>query len=190
MIVPIDLPKNDGQLVSDIVLEDRGPYSDDPDPRHLIIYLDTSAFVKLVSMKPAPTGAPLVRRGIAGDLEHHHLPRGVLGTRAARPRMGPPTARRWTNGSRSWTHAGPSTARVRVDERGQDESRIEHRLRGMDAVQLGAAVAVRALALRPRGPRSSRGVRPAAARGRRARGLRHARRPAVLDAWAAGRWRA
>ena len=32
MVVPDDLPKNDGPLVSDIVLEDRGPYPDDPDP--------------------------------------------------------------------------------------------------------------------------------------------------------------
>lgn len=32
MIVPADLPKNDGLLVSDIVLEDRGPYPDDPVP--------------------------------------------------------------------------------------------------------------------------------------------------------------
>ena len=29
---PVDLPKNDGPLVSDIVLEDRGPYPDEPDP--------------------------------------------------------------------------------------------------------------------------------------------------------------
>ena len=32
MIVPYDLPKNDGPLVSDIVLEDRGPYPDDAGP--------------------------------------------------------------------------------------------------------------------------------------------------------------
>lgn len=32
MVVPFDLPKNDGQLVSDIVLEDRGPYPDEADP--------------------------------------------------------------------------------------------------------------------------------------------------------------
>ena len=47
MVVPRDLPINTGRLVSDIVLEDRGPYWDDPDPE-VITYLDTSAFVKLV----------------------------------------------------------------------------------------------------------------------------------------------
>jgi len=31
MVVPAQLPKNDGRLVSDIVLEDRGPRWDDPD---------------------------------------------------------------------------------------------------------------------------------------------------------------
>ena len=31
--VPKDLPKNTGRMLSDIVLEDRGPYWDDPDPR-------------------------------------------------------------------------------------------------------------------------------------------------------------
>jgi prevent-host-death family protein len=32
MVVPADLPKNDGRPVSDIVLEDRGPRWDEPDP--------------------------------------------------------------------------------------------------------------------------------------------------------------
>ena len=32
MVVPTDLPRNKGKLVSDIVLEDRGPHWDDPDP--------------------------------------------------------------------------------------------------------------------------------------------------------------
>ena len=32
MVVPRDLPINTGRPVSDIVLEDRGPYWDDPDP--------------------------------------------------------------------------------------------------------------------------------------------------------------
>jgi prevent-host-death family protein len=31
-VVPPDLPLNTGRLLSDIVLEDRGPYWDDPDP--------------------------------------------------------------------------------------------------------------------------------------------------------------
>ena len=31
-VVPRDLPINTGPLLSDIVLEDRGPYWDDPDP--------------------------------------------------------------------------------------------------------------------------------------------------------------
>jgi prevent-host-death family protein len=31
MVVPRDLPINTGRLISDIVLEDRGPYWDDPD---------------------------------------------------------------------------------------------------------------------------------------------------------------
>ncbi len=31
MVVPADLPKNDGQLVSNVVLADRGPLWDDPD---------------------------------------------------------------------------------------------------------------------------------------------------------------
>jgi len=32
MVLPRDLPINTGRLLSDIVLEDRGPYWDDPDP--------------------------------------------------------------------------------------------------------------------------------------------------------------
>ena len=32
MVVPDDLPVNTGRLVSDIVLEDRGPRWDDPEP--------------------------------------------------------------------------------------------------------------------------------------------------------------
>jgi prevent-host-death family protein len=32
MVVPRDLPINTGRPISDIVLEDRGPYWDDPDP--------------------------------------------------------------------------------------------------------------------------------------------------------------
>jgi prevent-host-death family protein len=32
MVVPRDLPINTARSVSDIVLEDRGPYWDDPDP--------------------------------------------------------------------------------------------------------------------------------------------------------------
>ena len=86
MVVPRDLPNNDGPLVSDIVLEDRGPYLRRPGSgRRMIIYLDTSAFVKLVIDEDGRRrGSPLVRRGVAGDIERHHLPRGVLGTRAAR----------------------------------------------------------------------------------------------------------
>ena len=33
MVVPNDLPENDGQAVSDIVLEDRGPLLGRPGPR-------------------------------------------------------------------------------------------------------------------------------------------------------------
>ena len=32
MVLPHDLPINTGRLLSDIVLEDRGPHWDDPDP--------------------------------------------------------------------------------------------------------------------------------------------------------------
>lgn len=32
MVVPADLPVNTGRLLSDIVLEDRGPHWDEPDP--------------------------------------------------------------------------------------------------------------------------------------------------------------
>jgi len=31
-VVPRDLPINTGRMLSDIVLEDRGPHWDDPDP--------------------------------------------------------------------------------------------------------------------------------------------------------------
>ena len=48
MVVPDDLPLNTGRSLSDIVLEDRGPYWDRARPRDVILYLDTSAFVKLV----------------------------------------------------------------------------------------------------------------------------------------------
>ena len=33
MVVPRDLPINTGRMLSDIVLEDRGPHWDDPDPK-------------------------------------------------------------------------------------------------------------------------------------------------------------
>jgi len=32
MVVPHNLPPNPGRMLSDIVMEDRGPYWDDPDP--------------------------------------------------------------------------------------------------------------------------------------------------------------
>jgi prevent-host-death family protein len=32
MVVPRDLPINTGRMLSEIVIEDRGPYWDDPDP--------------------------------------------------------------------------------------------------------------------------------------------------------------
>ena len=33
MVAPRDLPINTGRMLSDIVLEDRGPHWDDPDPK-------------------------------------------------------------------------------------------------------------------------------------------------------------
>lgn len=35
MVVPSELPANTGRLLSDIVLEDRGPYWDEPDPESI-----------------------------------------------------------------------------------------------------------------------------------------------------------
>ena len=47
--LPDDPPINTGRLLSDIVLEDRGPHWDEPDePSRVILYLDTSALVKLL----------------------------------------------------------------------------------------------------------------------------------------------
>ena len=48
MVVPDDLPINSGRLVSDIVLEDRGHTLMIQTLKPVIIYADTSAFVKAV----------------------------------------------------------------------------------------------------------------------------------------------
>ncbi len=145
----------------------------------MIIYLDTSAFVKLVIDED---GADLARRWFeeaslaTSSVITFPEACSALARRARRTGVDDGRLDEWLSElDARWTR----TAHVRVDERVAGRLAIEHSLRGMDAVQLGAAVAVRERAWPDRGPRSSGGgVRPAAARGRRARGLRHARRPA------------
>lgn len=113
----------------------------------MIICLDTSAFVKLVIDED---GADLARRWFeeaslatssvitfpeaCSALARHAHVAGVDDGRLDE----------WLSELEArWT----STAHVRVDERVAGRLAIEHSLRGMDAVQLGAAFAVRERAL-------------------------------------------
>lgn len=109
----------------------------------MIIYLDTSSFVKLVIDED---GADLARRWfdeaslatssvVTFPEACSALARRANRTGAAKGRLDEWLAEleeRWTR-----------TARVRVDERVAGRLAVEHSLRGTDAVQLGAAVAVR-----------------------------------------------
>ena len=113
----------------------------------MIIYLDTSAFVKLVIDED---GADLARRWfdeaslatssvITLPEACSALARRASSTAAANSRLDD-----WLSElDARWTR----TARVRVDERVAGRLAVEHSLRGMDAVHLGAAVAVRERAL-------------------------------------------
>jgi predicted nucleic acid-binding protein len=113
----------------------------------VIIYLDTSAFVKLVVDED---GADLARGWfdeasmatssvITFPEACSALARRSIRTRAREGLLG-----EWLSElDARWTR----TARVRVDERVAGRLAIEHGLRGMDAIHLGAAVAVRKRAL-------------------------------------------
>ena len=109
----------------------------------MIIYLDTSAFVKLVIDED---GADLAR----GWFDEASMATSSVITfpeacsalvrRAGRTRAHEGLLGEWLSElDARWTR----TARVRVDERVAGRLAIEHGLRGMDAVQLGAAFAVR-----------------------------------------------
>ena len=109
----------------------------------MIIYLDASAFVKLVVDEE---GADLARRWFdeaslaTSSVVTFPEASSALARRAGR--MGAANARldEWLSELEArWAR----TARLRVDERVAGRLAIEHSLRGMDAVQLGAAVAVR-----------------------------------------------
>jgi predicted nucleic acid-binding protein len=113
----------------------------------MIVYLDTSAFVKLVVDED---GADLARRWfdeaslatssvIAFPEACSALARRAHGAGAVDGQLD-----EWLSELETcWTR----TAHVRVDERVTGRLAIRHSLRGMDAVQLGAAVAVRERAL-------------------------------------------
>ena len=118
-----------------------------PGPRfRVIIYVDTSAFVKLVVDED---GADETRRWFdAASLAATSVitfPEACSAlTRRAR-HDGP------ANGLQEWLDALESrwaqTTRVRIDERLAGSLAIRHGLRGMDAVHLGAAIGVRERAL-------------------------------------------
>jgi predicted nucleic acid-binding protein len=113
----------------------------------MIIYLDTSAFVKLVIDED---GADLARRWFD---EASLATSSVITFPEACSALARRTSREAAGGGRlddwlseldaRWTR----TARVRVDERVAGRLAVAHSLRGMDAVHLGAAIAVRERAL-------------------------------------------
>lgn len=109
----------------------------------MIIYLDTSSFVKLVIDED---GADLARRWFdeaslaTSSVVTFPEACSALTRRANRMRAAKGRLDEWLSElEERWTR----TARVRVDERVAGRLAVEHSLRGMDAVQLGAAVAVR-----------------------------------------------
>ena len=113
----------------------------------MIIYLDTSAFVKLVIDED---GADLARRWFdeasLATSSVITLPEAcsALARRASSKAAADGRLDDWLSElDARWTR----TARVRVDERVAGRLAVEHSLRGMDAVHLGAAVAVRERAL-------------------------------------------
>ena len=113
----------------------------------MIIYLDTSAFAKLVVDEE---GTDLARRWFdeaslaTSSVITFPEACSALARRANRMRATKGRLDEWLSElDARWTR----TARVRVDERVAGRLAVVHSLRGMDAVQLGAAVAVRERAL-------------------------------------------
>jgi predicted nucleic acid-binding protein len=113
----------------------------------MIIYLDTSAFVKLVVEED---GADLARRWFdeaslsTSSVITFPEACSALSRRARGPGVAEVLLDGWLSELEArWTR----TAHVRVDERVAGRLALEHSLRGMDAVQLGAAFAVRERAL-------------------------------------------
>lgn len=109
----------------------------------MIIYLDTSAFVKLVIDEE---GADLARRWFdeaslaTSSVITFPEACAALARRASRRHAANGRLDEWLSQlDARWTR----TARVRVDERVAGRLAVEHSLRGMDAVHLGGAVAVR-----------------------------------------------
>jgi uncharacterized protein len=114
----------------------------------MIVYLDTSAFVKLVIDED---GADLARRWFEeaslATTSVITFPEAcaALARRAHQARI---TADRRDGWLSELETRWERMARVRVDERVAGRLAVEHGLRGMDAVHLSAAVAVRERALR------------------------------------------
>jgi predicted nucleic acid-binding protein len=113
----------------------------------MIIYLDTSAFVKLVIDED---GADPARRWFdeaslaTSSVITFPEACSALARRAGRKAAADGRLDNWVAElDARWTR----TAVVRVDERVAGRLAIEHSLRGMDAVHLGAAAAVRERAL-------------------------------------------
>ena len=113
----------------------------------MIVYLDTSAFVKLVVDED---GADLARRWFeeaslsTSSVITFPEACSALARRAHGAGVDDGQLDEWLSELEArWTR----TAHVRVNERLAGRLAIEHRLRGMDAVQLGAAFAVRDRAL-------------------------------------------
>ena len=109
----------------------------------MIVYLDASAFVKLVIDED---GADLARHWFeeaslaTSSVITFPEACSALARRAHRAGVDDGRLDEWLSElDARWTR----TAHVRVDERVAGRLAIEHSLRGMDAVQLGAAVAVR-----------------------------------------------
>jgi predicted nucleic acid-binding protein len=109
----------------------------------MIVYLDTSAFVKLVIDED---GAGLARRWFdeaslaTSSVITFPEACSALARRASRQAAADGRLDDWLSElDARWNR----TARVRVDERVAGRLAVEHSLRGMDAVHLGAAVAVR-----------------------------------------------
>jgi uncharacterized protein len=113
----------------------------------MIVYLDTSAFVKLVIDEE---GADLARRWFdkaslaTSSVITFPEACSALARRASLKAAGGGPLDGWLSElDARWAR----TARVRVDERVAGRLAVEHGLRGMDAVHLGAAVAVRERAM-------------------------------------------
>jgi uncharacterized protein len=110
----------------------------------MILYIDTSAFVKLVIDEPRATEARawyVEAREVASSVITYPEATAVLGRKARDLRHDQSRLTAWLTALETCWHR---CVRLPVDERFAARSAVDHGLRGMDAIQLAAASDLRA----------------------------------------------